>query len=271
MKDHTWGTVAIVASGPIRRLRLTRPAERNAISGQMIDELRLALSALLDDPECRVVVLEGEGKSFCAGADIEEMKASGSKSFDANLADAERLAELFHALDTFPRPVIGRVHGHCLGGGVGLVACCDAIVAAEETAFAFSETRLGIVPAVISPYALRRIGATHARRYFLSGERFTAVEARRIGLVSEVCALDQLDAVVVRLVEEMLAAGPEAIARVKGMIHRFSSTLLEEYRQWTPSQIAQARAGDEAQAGLASFKEKVPPPWVPRPEPLDPR
>ena len=112
---------------------------------------------------------------------------------------------------------------------------------------------------------------THARRYFLSGERFTALEARRIGLVAEVCASDQLDAVVVRLVEEMLAAGPEAIARIKGMIHRFSSILLEEYRQWTPSQIAQARAGEEAQAGLAAFKEKVSPPWVPRPEPLDPQ
>jgi methylglutaconyl-CoA hydratase len=271
MKDHTWGTVAIVAAGPVRRLKLTRPAERNAISAQMGDELKLALAALLDDPECRVVVLEGEGKSFCAGADIEEMKASGSKSFEANLRDAERLAELFQALDTFPRPVIGRVHGHCLGGGVGLAACCDAVVASDETAFAFSETRLGIVPAVISPFALRRIGVTHARRYFLSGERFTALEARRIGLVSEVCSLTELDGVVVRLVEEMLAAGPEAIARIKGMIHRYSSTLLEEYRQWTPSQIAQARAGDEAQAGLASFKDKVAPPWVPGPEPLDPQ
>ena len=271
MKEHTWGTVAIRATGPIRRLCLTRPAERNAISGQMIDELKLALAALTADEECRVVVLEGEGKSFCAGADIEEMKASGGKTFDANLRDAERLAELFHALDTFPRPMIGRVHGHCLGGGVGLAACCDAVVASDETAFAFSETRLGIVPAVISPYALRRIGVTHARRYFLSGERFTAEEARRIGLVAEVCEFDEIDAVVVRLVEEMLAAGPEAIARVKGMIHRFSAIALEEYRQWTPSQIAQARAGDEAQAGLASFKEKIPPPWVPRPEPLEPR
>jgi methylglutaconyl-CoA hydratase len=271
MKDHTWGTVAIVAAGPVRRLRLTRPAERNAISAQMGDELKLALAKLAADEDCRVVVLEGEGKSFCAGADIEEMKASGGKSFEANLRDAERLAELFLALDTLPKPVIGRVHGHCLGGGVGLAACCDAVVASDETAFAFSETRLGIVPAVISPYALRRIGVTHARRYFLSGERFTAAEARRIGLVSEVYPFSELDGAVVQVVEEMLAAGPEAIARIKGMIHRFSSVAFEEYRQWTPSQIAQARAGDEAQAGLASFMEKVPPPWVPTPEPLDPQ
>jgi methylglutaconyl-CoA hydratase len=215
-------------------------------------------------------VLEGEGKSFCAGADIDEMKASGGKTFEQNLRDAERLADLFRALDALPRPVIGRVHGHCLGGGVGLASCCDVVVAADDTAFAFSESRLGIVPAVISPYALRRIGASHARRYFLSGERFTAAEARRIGLVSEVCAADALDATIVKIVDEMLAAGPEAIARAKAMIHKYTATDFETYRQYTPSQIAQARAGEEAQAGLASFREKVPPPWVPRPEPLDP-
>jgi methylglutaconyl-CoA hydratase len=268
--DHTWGTVAIVAAGPVRRLRLTRPGERNAISSQMIEELLLALAKLAEDPECRVVVLEGEGKSFCAGADIAEMRASGSKTFEQNLADAERLAGMFRAIDSLPKPVIGRVHGHALGGGIGLVACCDAVVASDDTAFAFSETRLGIVPAVISPYALRRIGATHALRYFLSGERFDAAEARRIGLIAERCAPDELDAAVVSLVEEMLAAGPEAIARIKGMIHRSANMTWEDYRQTTPSQIAQARQGEEGQAGLASFRDKTPPPWVPRPEPLEP-
>jgi methylglutaconyl-CoA hydratase len=255
----------------VRRLRLTRPDERNAISAQMCDELMLATSVLADDPGCRVVVLEGEGKSFCAGADIAEMKASGGKSFEQNLRDAERLSDTFRALDTLPRPVIARVHGHCLGGGVGLVACCDVAVASDDTAFAFSETRLGIVPAVISPYALHRIGVSHARRYFLSGERFSPAEARRIGLISEHCAADDLDDAVVRVAEEMLAAGPEAIARIKGMIHRFSAISFEEYRQFTPSQIAQARMGEEGQAGLSAFRDRVPPPWVPRPEPLEPR
>ena len=271
MHDHTWGTVAIVAAGPIRRLRLTRPDERNAISQQMGEELMLAFAALAADSECRVVVLEGEGKSFCAGADIAEMRASGGKTFEQNLRDAERLAEMFRTLDALPRPVIGRVHGHCLGGGVGLVSCCDVTVASDDAAFAFSETRLGIVPAVISPYALRRIGATHARRYFLSGERFDATEARRIGLISERCAESDLDAAVTRICDEMIAAGPEAIARVKGMIQRFTATPWEDYRQFTPSQIAQARQGDEGQAGLAAFRDKVAPPWAPRPEPLEPR
>jgi methylglutaconyl-CoA hydratase len=271
MTDHTWGTVAIVAAGPVRRLRLTRPAERNAISAQMGDELMLAIAALTSDPECRVVVLEGEGKSFCAGADIAEMRASGGKSFEQNLADAERLAEMFRALDALPRPVVGRVHGHCLGGGVGLVACCDVVVASDDTAFAFSETRLGIVPAVISPYALRRIGATHARRYFLSGERFDAAEARRIGLIAERCAPDALDAEVARVVDELLAAAPDAQARIKGLIHRFTSTDFESYRKLTPRQIAEARTGEEGQAGLAAFRDKTTPPWVPPPEPLEPR
>jgi methylglutaconyl-CoA hydratase len=231
----------------------------------MIEELMLALAALANDPDARVVVLEGEGKSFCAGADITEMRASGAATFEQNKADAEGLADLFRALDALPRPVIGRVHGHCLGGGIGLAACCDVVVASDETAFAFSETRLGIVPAVISPFALRKIGPAHARRYFLSGERFTAAEARRIGLVAEHCAPAELDAVVVRIVDEMLAAAPEAQARIKRMIREAANQTWEEYRRSTPQQIAEARQGEEGQAGLASFRDRVPAPWVPRP------
>ncbi len=270
MHDHTWGTVAIRAAGPIRRLRLTRPSERNAISKQMIEELTLALDTIETDPEARVVVLEGEGRSFCAGADIAEMRTSGSATFEQNLADAEGLAALFYRLDTLPRPTVARVHGHCLGGGVGLIACCDVAVASEETVFAFSETRLGIVPAVISPYSLRKIGPAHARRYFLSGERFDATEARRIGLVSERCGIEELDGAVVTVVEEMLAAAPEAQARIKRMIRESANLTWEEYRRSTPRQIAEARQGDEGQAGLAAFRDKAPPPWVPRPEPLEP-
>ena len=265
MHDHTWGTVAIRAYGPVRRLVLTRPAERNAISKQMIEELMLALATLADDADARVVVLEGEGRSFCAGADIAEMRASGAATFEQNRADAEGLAEGFRTLDALPKPVIGRLHGHCLGGGVGLAACCDVVVAADDTVFAFSETRLGIVPAVISPYALRKIGPSHARRYFLSGERFDAAEARRIGLVSEVCGFEELDAVVVRLADEMLAGGPEAQARIKRMIRESANQSWEAYRVTTPQQIAEARMGDEGQAGLASVRDRVPPPWVPRP------
>jgi methylglutaconyl-CoA hydratase len=265
MHDHTWGTVAIRAAGPVRRLRLTRPAERNAISKQMVEELMLALAALAADDDARVVVLEGDGKSFCAGADIAEMRASGAATFEQNRADAEGLAELFRTLDALPRPVVARVHGHCLGGGVGLAACCDVVVASDDTAFAFSETRLGIVPAVISPYALRKIGPAHARRYFLSGERCDAAEARRIGLVSERCSPEELDAVVVRLIDELLAAAPEAQARIKRMIREAANQTWEAYRHSTPQQIAEARMGDEGQAGLASFRDRVPPPWVPRP------
>lgn len=270
MHDHTWGTVAILSAGPVRRLRLTRPKERNAISKQMLEELMTALGIIAADADARVVVLEGEGKSFCAGADIAEMRASGGTTFEQNLADAEKLAELFRTLDALPKPVIGRVHGHALGGGAGFVSCCDVVVASDETAFAFSETRLGIVPAVISPYALRKIGATHARRYFLSGETFDAKEAKRIGLVAEHVPFEELDGEVVTLVEEMLRAAPEAQARIKGMIHRFSREDYETYRASTPRQIAEARQGEEGQAGLAAFRERIPPPWVPRPEPLEP-
>lgn len=265
MHDHTWGTVTIRAVGPVRRLCLSRPAERNAISRLMVDELMIALAVLADDTDARVVVLEGEGRSFCAGADIAEMRASGAATLEQNRADAEGLAELFRTLDALPKPVIARVHGHCLGGGVGLAACCDVVIASDESAWAFSETRLGIVPAVISPYALRKIGPAHARRYFLSGERFDAAEARRIGLVSEHCGLADLDAVVVRMIDEMLAAGPEAQARIKRMIRESANLSWEAYRASTPQQIAEARMGEEGQAGLAAFRDRVPAPWVPRP------
>ncbi len=265
MHDHTWGTVTIRAVDSVRRLLLTRPAERNAISKLMIEDLMAALAVLADDTDARVVVLEGEGRSFCAGADIEEMRASGAATFEQNRTDADGLAELFRTLDALPKPVIARVHGHCLGGGVGLVACCDVVIAANDTAFAFSETRLGIVPAVISPYALRKIGPAHARRYFLSGERFDAAEAKRIGLVSEHCGLAELDALVVRAIDEMLAAAPEAQARIKRMIRESANLSWEAYRVTTPQQIAEARMGEEGQAGLAAFRDRVPAPWVPRP------
>ena len=262
MKDHTWGTVAIVASGPIRRLRLTRPAERNAISGQMIDELRLALAALADDSDARVVVLEGEGKSFCAGADIEEMKASGGKTFDANLRDAERLAELFHALDTFPRPVIGRVHGHCLGGGVGLVACCDIAIASSDARFAFTEVRLGLAPAVISPYVIAAIGARQARKLFATGESFDAQRAFAIGLVHGVVAPDALDAGVEAVVVQLLQGGPAAQGEIKklvAMVAREGGA--DDLEARTTDVIARLRASPEGKEGLDAFLGKREPGW----------
>ena len=261
------GALRIDRDDDLLRITLARPETRNAFDTELIAELS---DAFVDVGKARAVLLAGDGPSFCAGADVEWMRASVDLDREANVADANALRGMLEAIDRCPVPVVAVVHGHALGGGVGLVAVADIVLADPGTVFAFSEVKLGIVPAVISPYALRRIGATHARRYFLSGERFDAHEARRIGLVSERCAFEDLDGVVVKIVEEMLAAGPEAIARIKGLIHKFSLVDFENYRQITPGQIAQARTGEEGQAGLASFRDKVPPPWMPRPEPLAP-
>src|SRR5437763_4738335 len=184
---------------------MARPERRNAFDAALIDELAAAFA---DVGDARAVVLSGDGPSFSAGADVEWMRSSVDLSFDDNVADAMRLRAMLDAIDSCPAPVVARVQGHALGGGCGLVACCDVAIAEPSAQFAFSEVKLGIVPAVISPFALAKIGPAAARRYFVTGERFTAEVAFRIGLVSEVA--DDLDAAVANVVSELLSAGPHA-------------------------------------------------------------
>ncbi len=230
--------------GPVYRVTLARPDRRNAFDAALIAEVTEAF-ALVGD--ARAVVLSGEGPSFCAGADVEWQRSSIDLSYDENVEDAMRLYEMCEAIDTCPPPVIARVHGYALGGGSGLVACADIAVAAPDAIFGFSEVRLGIIPAVISPFVLPKIGA-HARRYFLTGERFDADEALRIGLVHHVA--EDPDAVVDELVKGILSGGPEAIRAAKLLI-RERPTGIETAR------IAAARrTSDEGQAGLRAFLER---------------
>src|SRR3954469_14678494 len=200
----------IERDGAVLRIAMARPDRRNAFDAPLIDELA---GAFADVGDSRAVVLSGDGPSFSAGADIEWMRSSVDLSYDENVADALRLRAMLDAIDSCSAPVVGRVQGHALGGGCGLVACCDIVVAAPTAQFAFSEVKLGIVPAVISPFALAKIGAGAARRYFVTGERFSADVALRIGLVHEVT--DDLDAGVARVVAELLANGPEATRTAK--------------------------------------------------------
>src|SRR2546423_8575162 len=196
--------------GSVLRITLARPDRRNAFDAQLIDELS---KAFVDVGRAGAVVLAGEGASFCAGADVEWMRASVGLSVDENVADANAMRQMFEAIDACPAPVVARVQGHALGGGAGLVAAADIAIADTETVFAFSEVKLGIIPAVISPFALAKIGPGAARRYFLTGERFDAATALRIGLVSEVA--EQLDAAVERVVAELLSAGALAARRAE--------------------------------------------------------
>ncbi|MGH3001841.1 MAG: enoyl-CoA hydratase-related protein [Gaiellaceae bacterium] len=236
--------------GPLLRVTMARPERRNAFDAALIGELTKAFA---DVGDARAVLLAGDGPSFSAGADVEWMRSSADLSYDENVADALRLRAMLDAIDGCPAPVIARVQGHALGGGCGLVACSDVVVAEPEAQFAFSEVKLGIVPAVISPFALAKIGPGAARRYFVTGERFGAVVALRIGLVHEVA--DDLDAAVERVVADVLSAGPAAARAAKELAR--GPLAADE----TARRIAAHRTSEEGQEGLRAFLEKRPPRW----------
>jgi methylglutaconyl-CoA hydratase len=243
-------SLRVERDGPVLRVTLARPERRNALDPTLIAELTDAFG---DVSDARAVVLAGDGESFSAGADIEWMRASVEISEDENVADALRMGRMLDAIDGSPAPVVARVQGHALGGGSGLLACCDVVVARSDAAFAFSEAKLGIVPAMISPFVLAKIGTSAARRYFVTGERFDAETALRIGLVHEVA--DDLDGAVARIVEELLSAGPEAARAAKALARSAGSP--GERAQL----IAGLRSSAEGQEGLRAFLEKRPPAW----------
>jgi methylglutaconyl-CoA hydratase len=240
----------IERDGPVLRVMLARPERRNAFDAALIAELTEAFRDVLD---ARMVVLAGEGESFCAGADVDWQRSSIDLSYEENVEDAMRLYRMCEAIDQCPAPVVAQVHGYALGGGSGLVACADIAVAAEDAVFGFSEVRLGIIPAVISPFVFAKIGPAAARRWFLTGERFGAEEALRIGLVHEVSSAP--GEAVGELVEALLAGGPEAVRAAKRLA-------LERPSGIETAQIAAARrTSEEGQEGLRAFLEKRPPAW----------
>jgi len=236
--------------GAVLRITLARPETRNAFDASLIAELA---EAFVDVGRARAVVLAGDGASFCAGADVDWMRSSVGLSFEENVADATALRRMLEAIDGCPAPVVARVHGHALGGGAGLVAAADIAVAARDAQFAFSEVKLGIIPAVISPFALAKIGPGAARRYFVTGERFDAETALRIGLVHGVA--DDFDAAVERVIGELLSAGPQAARWAKRLVRERPDG--PETARW----IAERRTSDEGQEGLHAFLEKRKPSW----------
>jgi methylglutaconyl-CoA hydratase len=236
----------------VLRVTLAKPERRNAFDAALIAELHEAFS---DAGDARVVVLAGDGPSFCAGADAEWQRSSIDLSFEENVEDALRLFRMMEAVDSCPAPVVAQVQGFALGGGSGLVACSDIVVAQPDATFGFTEVRLGIVPAVISPFVFAKIGTGAARRFFLTGERFDAATAQRIGLVQDVA--DDLDAAVERFVEEILKSGPEATRAAKRLAreHPADGEALARL-------AAGLRSGDEGQEGLRAFLHKRNPRWI---------
>ena len=243
---------------------LNRPELHNAFNETLIAELTTVLQALDADSSVRAVVLTGHGKSFCAGADLNWMKKMAGYGAAENLADAQGLALMLRTLNGLSKPTMACVRGAAFGGGVGLVACCDIAVAAQDAVFALSEAKLGLIPATISPYVIEAIGARQARRYFLTAERFTAAEAFRIGLVHDIVPASELDARINALLADLLMAGPaaqlECKALIRGVAHR---PIGADVIAGTAEHIAAVRASPEGKEGVAAFLGKRPPEWVP--------
>jgi methylglutaconyl-CoA hydratase len=250
-------------AGPVARLRLHRPALHNAFDAALIAALTAALDQLAGDDGVRVVVLEGAGASFSAGADLNWMRGMAAAGEAENREDALALARLMRVLDELPKPTIARVHGAAFGGGVGLVACCDIAVGAEGAKFGLTESRLGLLPAVISPYVIAAIGVRQARRYFATAEVFDAMQAWRIGLLHEVVAADALDAAVDRQIALLLKAGPAASAQAKSLVREIAAQSDRDAIDAANADlIARLRVSAEGQEGLSAFLDKRPPAWA---------
>ena len=246
----------------VATITMNRPEVRNAFDDRLITEMYRAAAALADDPSVRVVVLTGAGSIFSAGADLNWMRSMKTWTFDENVADSTRMNNMFRSLYDLPKPLIGRINGHALGGGTGLTAVCDIAIAVPGALFGFTEVVLGLAPAVISPYVVRKVGRSFARAMFVTGERFDATRAAEAGLVHEVVAIDDLDAAVEAAAARCLKAGPVAAAAAK-RLPDMALRPLDEATQETVQVIAGLRVGDEGQEGMAAFFDKRSPSWAP--------
>jgi methylglutaconyl-CoA hydratase len=256
-------------NGKVLRLTIHRPEVRNAFNEVLIEEYRSVFAAITAEEgeyaKVQVVLLKGEGPSFCGGGDLNWMKKSLDLSHEENIEDCQKLTHMFHTMDRCPVPLVGLVHGHAIGGGVGLVSVCDHVIAADSTVFSLSEVKLGLIPACIGPFVIGKIGPSQARSLFVSGERFKADKALRIGLVHEVCSEAELDKRGDEVVARILEGGPVAIESAKFLIHTLSRELNREdfskSLEFAAAELAQLRVQPEAQEGVRAFLEKRTPSW----------
>jgi len=265
LRERSYEHLKTTYRDPVATIALARPDSRNALSAALIEELTTCFEDLSGDGSVRVVMLEGEGDVFCAGADIGYMREAARFSYEENLKDARRLARMFLTVDECPKPVVAKVRGAALGGGAGLVATADVVVAVEDTRFAFPEVRLGIAPATIAPFVVRKIGASRARALFLTAERFGAERAREMGLVHRVVAAEDLEDATGETVSGLLAGGPDAQAAVKMVLREIESVEPADAPGLMARVIADLRTGEEGQEGLGAFLEKREPRWRTKP------
>lgn len=253
--------VLIERDGTCARVTMNRPDVRNAFNAELIAAMLEAFTMLGADASVRSIVLTGAGATFSGGADIAWMRASLELGGGENLRDAEAMAAMLIAIDRCPKPVIARVHGAALGGGCGLIAAADIVVAAADAVFGFTEVKLGIVPAVISPFVIRKIGVSQARALFITGERFNVLHAQRIGLVHHVVPADKLDERIAPILDDLRTAGPNAIATAKALVRDVVAAMPDEVTALTAQVIATARTSPEGQEGLRAFLERRPASW----------
>lgn len=250
--------------GAVGKIYLNRPDVRNAFNDQAIAELTSAFTEFGADPALRVIVLGGHGKVFCAGADLNWMRAMADYSWEQNLSDATALETMLWTAYNCPLPVVGRIHGDCYAGGMGLAAICDVLIASDNASFCLSEAKLGLLPATISPYVIRAMGEQAARRYFITAERFSAAQAQAIGMVHEVCTADELDARVDAIVAALIANGPMATKACKKLVKDVAYRPIDdELRLETARRIADIRSSEEGREGLQAFLGKRPANWLP--------
>jgi len=261
MTQSAYETLTVTEEGPVARVMLARPQVRNAFNEVVIAELTNVYRALGKKESIRVIVLTGEGSAFSAGADLHWMRKMAKFTFEENLEDARALADMMETIYTTPKATIARVNGPAIGGGVGLVASCDITIASTDAFFSLSEVRVGLVPACIAPYVIRRVGEMHAREYFMNGKRFDAVRASEIGLVNRAVSPEKLDEEVNGWVKDFLHCGPNAIASCKELISRSSKETIAEVKDFTAHMIADLRVSDEGQEGISAFFEKRKPNW----------
>ncbi len=255
-------TITYEKDNRIARVTFNRPEIHNAFNGTVITEMSQVFSQIARDEDIRVVLLTGKGKSFCAGADLNWMRGVVKQSFEENLAESNALAELFHQIYTCRRPVVGRINGAAIGGGTGFVAVCDIAIAARSARFSFSEVKIGVVPACIGPYVVKKMGEGKARELFITGERLNADRAHEVGLVNRVVDDDQLDAEIDSVLGTLLSSGPQAITVAKKLVSEVPGMTPEQFKPFTAEMIARLRISEEGQEGMDAFLNKRKPNWV---------
>ena len=261
MSDEKYETILVSQKDSVARITLNRPKVHNAFNEAMVAELYRAFADASQEEGIRVVVITGKGRSFCAGADLNWMRRVKDYSFQDNLQESKQLAELMYTIYSLPLPTIARVNGAAIGGGAGLVAACDLVIAVQTARFSLSEVKLGLVPAVISPYVLRRVGESACREFFLTGERLTAEKAMRFGLVNEVVPPERLDRAVEERVSQLLTSGPRALHTCKEILRQVPGMSFQEAKAYTAEIIASLRISQEGQEGMSAFLEKRKPNW----------